>query len=164
MHIKKHYTEEHHVDLLFILLVFSLFTATVLAVILLGIKIYRNTLSSMDNNYTTRISYSYIAEKIRQNDVAGSITCGSVDGTDALVMTTLVGEKEYATYIYAYDGYIKELLISTENDPDLESGTNIIKGEDISFSFLNATLLEITYTGEEGTTDTFYLSTRSNQN
>lgn len=45
---------KHSTDILFVLLLFLVFTSSALAVILLGAKVYQNTASRMENNYTVR--------------------------------------------------------------------------------------------------------------
>ena len=63
----------HAVDVLVILVLFVLFTATAVATVLIGIKIYGYSVNSMEDNYESRTMSSYLYEKIRQNDVDGAI-------------------------------------------------------------------------------------------
>ena len=60
---------KHSTDILFVLLLFLVFTSSALAVILLGAKVYQNTASRMESNYTVRTALAYVTEKIRHADV-----------------------------------------------------------------------------------------------
>lgn len=50
------------------------------AVILLGAKVYQNTASRMESNYTVRTALAYVTEKIRHADESGAISPGELDG------------------------------------------------------------------------------------
>lgn len=73
---------KHSTDILFVLLLFLVFTSSALAVILLGAKIYQNTASRMESNYTVRTALAYVTEKIRHADESGTISPGELDGLD----------------------------------------------------------------------------------
>lgn len=51
-----------------------------------------------DENYESRTVLSYLTEKIHQND-NGTVTIGSVDGTDSLIIRQDYDGEEYCTYI-----------------------------------------------------------------
>ena len=61
----------HIVDVLFVLALFVVFTLSALVLVILGANVYRQTVSYMDENYEARTAYSYLTEKVRQNDVYG---------------------------------------------------------------------------------------------
>lgn len=65
---------KHSTDILFVLLLFLVFTSSALAVILLGAKVYQNTASRMESNYTVRTALAYVTEKIRHADESGAIS------------------------------------------------------------------------------------------
>lgn len=65
----------HVVDFLFTLSLFGVFTICALIVAAIGVQVYQNTVSNMENNYTVRTSLTYVAEKIRQHDEPAA--CGS---------------------------------------------------------------------------------------
>lgn len=71
---------KHSTDILFVLLLFLVFTSSALAVILLGAKVYQNTASRMESNYTVRTALAYVTEKIRHADESGAISPGELDG------------------------------------------------------------------------------------
>ena len=60
-------------DFLFTLLLFLLFAVSALGLILTGAGVYERTVNSMEDNFEERTALSYVAEKLRQNDGAGTV-------------------------------------------------------------------------------------------
>ena len=79
----------HIVDVLFVLALFVVFTLSALVLVILGANVYRQTVSYMDENYEARTAYSYLTEKVRQNDVYGSIYVGELECQDVLIKEKL---------------------------------------------------------------------------
>jgi hypothetical protein len=116
----------------------------------------------MDYNYQVRTVSSYLEEKIRQNDALGQIEVGSISGTEALVLSSTEGENTYRTYIYCYDGYLRELFLMEGASVGPESGQKIMELTDFSVSNVSENLLKVTFTSEEGTAFPVYLSLHTN--
>ena len=103
----------HAVDVLVILVLFVLFTATAVATVLIGIKIYGYSVNSMEDNYESRTMSSYLYEKIRQNDVDGAIGVAYFsEEMQAITLEEVYEDTSYVTYLYVYDGYLRELTLS----------------------------------------------------
>ena len=111
---------KHSTDILFVLLLFLVFTSSALAVILLGAKVYQNTASRMESNYTVR------TEKIRHADESGAISPGELDGLPALILSQEIEGTSYRTYLYFQDGALKELLTEASREVTPEQGTVIV--------------------------------------
>lgn len=151
----------HMVDLLFVIVLFCVFAISALMLVMIGSNVYKETVSNMDQNYSTRTSFAYITEKIRQSDSQGAISIGSLDGTDTLILTTASNNTVYNTYIYMYDGYLKELFAKSDATISLESGQNILPVSDFTLTAINAHLYQFTLTSENNVTYNLYVSTRS---
>ena len=111
----------HMVDILFVLALFAVFALSALLLVMFGSKIYQNTVTGMNENYTLRNSYSYITEKIRQSDTENSVQIGLIQDASAIVITTETNQTLYETYLYYYDGY-EELIngdVSTASNSSL---------------------------------------------
>ena len=117
---------KHSTDILFVLLLFLVFTSSALAVILLGAKVYQNTASRMGNNYTVRTALAYVTEKIRHADESGAISPGELDGLPALILSQEIEGTSYRTYLYFQDGALKELLTEASREVTPEQGTAIV--------------------------------------
>lgn len=114
MNIKQE--KNHIVDVLFVLALFVVFTLSALVLVILGASVYKQTVRYMDENYTARTAYSYLTEKVRQNDLYDSIYLGQLEDTDALVLTREINGTSYATYLYLHDGSLRELFMRQESD------------------------------------------------
>jgi hypothetical protein len=117
---------KHMVDILFVLALFSVFTISALLLVILGADVYSKTIDDMDQNFTTRTSFSYITEKIRQADRTGAVEIGTFDGQDALILSQSLDDTVYCTYIYLYNGHLKELFIKKGQDIQPKAGQDII--------------------------------------
>lgn len=102
----------HVVDFLFTLALFCVFAASALMVVVIGANVYRQTVRGMDSNYDSRTSLTYLTEKVRQNDAANAVTIRSVGDSPALVLSQQAGERTYETWIYVYDGYLREVFVA----------------------------------------------------
>ena len=127
----------HVVDVIFVLALFAVFAVCALMLVSIGAGVYQKTVDDMNTNYNSRTAYSYVAEKIRQNDEAGSVEVADLAGNPALILSETVDEKVYSTYLYAYDGYLRELFVSPDfkidsNSPEAGQKLIPVKGFDLS--------------------------------
>ena len=86
------YKTRHMVDILFVLALFAVFALSALLLVTFGSKIYQNTVTSMNDNYTLRNSYSYVTEKIRQSDTENALSIGSIKDESAIVITSEINQ------------------------------------------------------------------------
>ena len=119
LEIKK--TPEHTIDRVFLLALLALFAATAFLVVSIGAKQYHSIADSMTANYETRTVSSYLEEKMNQNDVAGSVAVTSISAFPAIALSEAVNDTIYTTYIYCYDGYLREITVS--------DGTTVLPGD-----------------------------------
>lgn len=126
--------QPHVIDLFFTLSLFCLFAASAFIVVLIGSGVYRNTITHMQENYAVRTTISYVAEKIRQHDATGETTLIMIDGKTVLMLTDTVGETDYHTYIYDYNGYLCELVVKEGNTFSKEQGEQILEVDSFSLS------------------------------
>ncbi len=151
----------HMVDILFVIALFCVFAVSALMLVMIGANVYKKTVQNMDQNYNTRTSFAYITEKIRQFDSKDAISIGSLEGNDTLILTTIANDTVYTTYIYRYDGYLKELFVKAGAEISLESGQNILPISDFRLKAINQHLFQFTLTSENDTTYNLYVCTRS---
>lgn len=129
----KRKNQGHIVDLFFTLPLFCLFAASALIVVIIGSDVYRKTTANMEENYATRTALSYTAEKIRQHDSAGGIyLTDDDDGNTILVLSDNAGGETYLTYIYAYDGWLCELVVKEGTGFSKEQGEQILEVDTFS--------------------------------
>lgn len=117
------------VNLLFTMLLFLVFVVSALFTVLIGGKVYENINVRSQDNYTASVSLQYVANKIRQGDQKGSISVIQVENTPVLQICSEVGENSYASWIYYYDGGIRELFADPADGLGLADGLEILTCE-----------------------------------
>ena len=156
-----HRNRSHVIDLIFPLAVLFVFAASSLVVLILSVHIYTGQTEQAEAHYHTDTPLSYVEEKIRQNDVAGSIAIMTLDGTECLALKNSSDGINSTTYLYVSDGWLKELFVRDDTDVSLNAGKNIIEASDFKVAELNNGLYRITITDTEGVTNSRILSERS---
>ena len=158
--------QQHNIESAFVLILFAVFAMTVVAVLALGANSYQKLVERDNEGYNKRIVTSYVAAKIRNNDVRGNIavggfaSAGEEDGIDTLHMYREAGGEKYDTRIYYYDGYIYELFTLTDLDFDPEAGNVVMEAKGLSFE-RNGDVIQITSVDKEGRTSTATVALRS---
>lgn len=140
----------HVTDLLFTLALFCVFAASALLVVLMGANVYKQTAAGMAQNYNTRTSISYLAEKIRQNDVVNGIKIESIDGKDALVLEQTVGKSTYQTWIYSSDGMLREVMVVAGTKVEAADGQPIMEIENLQVEQDIPGMISLTATDLDG--------------
>ena len=102
---------KHIIDILFVIALFCLFALSAIFLISIGADIYGKTVNNMESNFDARTALAYVTEKIRQSDQKDQITIGKLDDCQALIITSQSADSVYYTYLYEYDGQLKELMV-----------------------------------------------------
>lgn len=151
MHQKQ---QKHIIDLLFVIALFCLFALSAIFLISIGADIYGKTMTNMEHNFDARTSLAYVTEKIRQSDQMDQIAIGNLDDCPALVITYHTSDSTYITYIYEFNGYLKELMIKDAISLGPEAGQNILEIKDFQVRQINDQLIScIIETTDEQTYD-----------
>lgn len=153
--------QRHTTDLFFTLSLFCVFAAAAFLVIMIGIRVYQSTVSTMQDTYSTRTAISYVAEKLRRHDTAGSAAVTTLEGGDALLLTDGVNDNTYLTYIYQENGYLCELVVKAGTEAHRSQGEEIIAVEDFTVSQTADGFFEVSAAGSDGSTLRFLLHLRS---
>jgi len=144
------------IDTMFVLALITLFAATSFVLVLIGAKQYRHITNVMNENFEIRTTSSYIAEKIRQNDMAFAISVTTLDGVPALCIHSQEENVIFMTYIYYYDNALRELMVTKTSVFDLSSGQEIIQAGGFSPSMVQDNLLRVDVTDTGGDLRTLY--------
>ena len=140
MNNRNHQKQEKHyiVDILFILALFGVFAVSALDLVTIGADVYQHTVEDMGVNYESRTAVSYIMEKVR---------------------------KTYCTYLYLYDGHLKELFMregASLGGQVLPAGTDIMDLQEFSLSYASDDLIRISLRTASGEDHTFYIHVHCN--
>ncbi|MEG0978760.1 MAG: DUF4860 domain-containing protein [Oscillospiraceae bacterium] len=153
----------YSIDTVFVLVLFCVFAATILFVLMSGANVYKDTAKIMQERYEQRTCLSYISAKIRHYDSENSVYLTDFNGTTALAMDEDINGEKYHTLIYFYDGYVKELFCEKDAKFLIESGANIIEVKNLQFAKVDkdSGLLKIKCSGNSGGTSTIIIGTKS---
>lgn len=147
---------QHSIDFAFVLLLFCILTMCSLAVVYIGSQVYSSTATTMENQYSISTATDYILEKTRQTLASSQIEIKKSDHDDILCLHETYDQKPYTTYIYVYQGQLKELLISDQTLFQKENGETIMNADNLQLN-LDGQLLSITLT-IDGKSQTSYIT------
>jgi len=150
------------IDTVFVLALITLFAATAFMLVLIGAKQYRYVTDTMNENYEDRTVSSYLTEKIRQNDTTDAISVVTLEGVTALSLVATEDDISYITYIYFYEGSLRELVVTGNSVFTLSSGQEIMELQAFSPELINDSLLRITVTDSRGDSQSIYLPIHCN--
>ena len=93
---------------------------------------------------------------MHQNDENGALADGTFDGENALVIRQRYDEKDYVTYLYAYDGYLRELFVRDGTEAKASDGRKILATKDFEAKETSDGIFHLYCENEDGKkTDTF---------
>lgn len=141
----------HSFDFLFVLLTFAFFFIIGMLLISMGSGAYHRVLDDMHANDEERTAVSYLSQKLRQSRREGGVTTGSFGGTQALILHEELDGKQYCTYLYVFDGSLRELMTEEGNhDFSLSSGMKILELKKMELRQWDADTLRIVLTLPSG--------------
>lgn len=146
---------QHHMSGLLMLLLFGIFAACVLTVLLTGARAYRGLTQRDQAAFDRRTCAQYIAARVRQADVTDGVTVTPFGDAMALTIT----QDGFVTWVYWHDGYLTELYTLADGSLSPEDGTQIMPLESLSLNMEDG-LLTAEVGNADGSTDTLRLALR----
>lgn len=151
------------VDFLFIIALFGSFAITGLFVVLFGARVYESTVSKMDANYASRTALSYVTEKVRSHDCTNGARTANVsvdtnNNQSVLILSDIVADKEYLTYLFVDNGYLMEYTTSADNEFNYDVGAKILKINDFKVTREDDALFKFNIVDEYGNATQFYVT------
>lgn len=154
-------SKQHKIDTLFPVILFFVFALCALTVLLLSANIYESTTKRSTRSYNAQTGLSYVREKIHQMDENGSVRLGTLEDTNALILTQTIENVTYSTYIYTYQEELKELYLKEGSTAKPEAGTTILKIQNFRMEELSPRLFRFTCTDTFGHTQETLVAIRS---
>ena len=142
------------------LLVFAVFSLCMLALLLTGVKAYENMVHKGRESYDRRTAAQYLTTRVRQADRLGSVSLQRFGEQDALVFAEVTEAVTYETWVYYYDGYLRELFVAAGGDFMPEDGEKVLAAQDLSIR-QNGQQLDVELTDPSGEVQTLNLYLRS---
>lgn len=153
--------QRHIIDILFVLALFGIFALSAIFLITIGANIYGKTMNNMENNFDARTALAYITEKIRQSDLENRIDVGELDGCPALIISSGTEENQYRTYLYEYQGTLKELMIKRDIQLGPSAGQDILAVSAFKLTPINDHLINCCITIDHEQSYDLFISVRS---
>ncbi len=151
----------HMIDFLFPLALFFCFAVSAIVLILMATGIYRSTTESSARNHVGRTALAYVSEKLHQGDADGDVFIGALGEEPALVLRRQSDGGTYCTYIYEYEGALRELFLKEGAEVPPENGSVIAEIKAFSMEKISDGLFSFVCREESGETLTQLVSVRS---
>lgn len=145
--MKKNGTDIGTIGGLFLVCIFA---ACMFMTLAFGSLIYKDVSNGLEEQYSVRTVASYLSTRARQGNAEGYIEIGSFDGCDAMMIYEGDEFDRYVTYIYCWNGYLRELYCQESQVMTVQDGETVIPADYVSFSMQNG-LLKIECSAENRT-------------
>lgn len=152
---------KHVIDLLFPIALFLVLAASSLFLVILAANVYQKSVAWEESNYESRTCLSYVTEKIRQSDENGGITVGTFDGMPCLMLHQTFGEQSYITYLYSYEGQLRELFVQEGVSMKASDGQAILDVDHFAVEEQEEGIFRISCTDENGKESVTYAAVKS---
>jgi len=138
------------------------FVLLAVTVVMFSVRAYRGTVTDGQQSYESRISVSYITEKVRQSDTGEGISVTGFGDGDAIVLNQEDSGHKFSTYLYIYDGNLMELF--TEEGVEVSPAAGTVVTEMASLEAARqGDVLEYTCTFADGTSTSSCVYIRSGE-
>ena len=149
------------VDSAGVFLLGAVFLFLSIGLVMLGGLLYQRIMESSADNDQIRTTFSYIANQVRRADAGGGVEVGAWNGREALMLYQDFGGWMFVTYLYHYDGALRELFVEEGIELDPEAGLPIVWLEDVGFRADDRGLITVTATFADGQSEQMLLSART---
>lgn len=153
--------KRHTVDVLFVITLFCVFAISVIMLTGIGANVYESIVDSMEDNYDSRSSFAYIINKVRQSDSAGNVSVGSFEERPTMIIREEINNITYCTYLYEYDGMMKELFSRADQTFPAEYGTDILAVASFDVEQVDDSLMQVNIMTKKGQSCELFVHVRS---
>lgn len=136
----------YHMDGLIALLLFGVFAACLLAVLLTGAGAYKRLVDRDEGSYNFRTGVQYIAARVHQAPAPEAVGLEPFGEGNALAIADQDG---CITRVYYYDGYLMELYTEAGFAMHPQDGEKVMEAEGLDL-FLEDGLLKMTVIEKDG--------------
>lgn len=154
-------------DSLLVLLLFGIFAACILAVLLTGANAYKKLTKRDELAFDSRTAARYLETRLHQADEKGRIFLGDFEEEEkkeegqVLFLEEQIDGVSYHTRVYYYDGYIRELFCKAGTEMTPEAGEKIIPIRKLDFEWGSNGLLCADLTDSDGKEQQVFYRIRS---
>lgn len=131
-------------DTLSIIVVFVLYTSSMLLLLMLGKNAYNGIHEKSQERYAERVCLSYISTKVKNMDGAGKVYLDQFYNLPVLCLEEEYDTVKYQTMIYLYNGWVCEMFSEVGLNLFPEAGTPVFEAESLAFETLDSGLIKVT--------------------
>lgn len=142
------------------LLLTCVFGVTLLLTLATGAAVYRNVQGRVEANGNRRVGLTYLSARIHGGDRKNGVFAADFDGVDAVRLVEEIDGCTYETWLYVYDGWLRELfcepgagLLPEDGETIAEARSLTVREEEGRFT--------LTYVDGSGTEETACVWVRS---
>ncbi len=143
------------------LLLFAVLAAAVLTVLMTGAEQYGRLTERDQSTFVTRTAGQYVRTKLRQ--AGGEIGVDTFNGSPAVAMRESLNDFACVTWLYCYDGYLRELFALEGEVMSPDAGEKLLEMEALDAAMTDG-MLTITLTDSEGGVQTILYHPESGAN
>lgn len=138
----------------------ALFAVLSVGLTLLSSGVYRSTAADGAANSAQRTALSYLVNQTRRADEDGCIDLGSFGGVPALRLSEHLDGATYYTYLYCYDGQLRELYTEAGTGLGPADGQAVLPAQALDVQAEDGAI-RFTVTTADGAVHTAALSPRT---
>ena len=136
--------KKHYADIIFIIVLIGVFALSSIMLAVLGVNIYKDTATN-DSKQELNTAALYFAQKVRQCDDKTAIRIDTLDDTvPALVIESDADGQALETWLFVYEGNLKELTSIKGSSLSAEFGQRIMPLKKADFIMAKDNLLQVT--------------------
>ena len=155
-------SRSHAISQAFVFLLLGVFAVFSTLMVLLSAQMYRGTVDQTDRHNAQRVLSSYVNNVVRSNDSADTISVQQRGGLDMLVFGWDIDGERYETMVYCYEGSLRELFVSAEQEFEPDYGEVICEAQKFTPALEN-NLLSVCLVDGAGTENTLHIALRCSQ-
>ncbi|MCL1804790.1 MAG: DUF4860 domain-containing protein [Clostridiales bacterium] len=121
------------VDSAGVFLLGAVFLFLSIGLVMMGGSLYRHIMEVSNENDEARTTFSYISNQVHRADASGGVSVGELGGQPALLLEQHFGDWEFITYLYYYDGALRELFVEKGTELEKDAGLAIVWLSDLGF-------------------------------
>ena len=149
------------VDSAGVFLLGAVFLFLSIGLVMLGGSLYHHIMMVSGENDEARTTFSYISNQVHRADAFGGVTIGELDGVSALLLEQDFGGWEFITYLYCYDGALRELFVEKGTMLSPDAGQAIVWLNDLGFALDSSGLITAWAQFTDGRRESIILSPRT---